>query len=79
MVGVDAVRQRGGIAQHGSVKRAGGFRGEREENPVHLARNFRRLAGFSEEEITELVDIAATAFQEAQSQQASRAELATQG
>ena len=51
----------------------GGFRGERDENPVHLARNFRQLAGFSEEEIDELVDIAASAFQEAQAQQATRA------
>ncbi len=57
----------------------GGFRGERDENPVHLARNFRRLAGFSEEEISELVDITAGAFQEAQAQQASRAAVATQG
>ena len=44
----------------------GGFRGEEEENPVHLARNFRRLAGFSEDEISELVDIAAEAYAEAQ-------------
>ena len=44
----------------------GGFRGEEAENPVHLARNFRRLAGFSEDEISELVDIAAEAFAEAQ-------------
>src|ERR1700704_2177883 len=51
----------------------GGFRGERDENPVHLARNFRRLAGFSDDEISELVDIAAAAFTEAQSQQAERA------
>ena len=51
----------------------GGFRGERDENPVHLARNFRRLAGFSDDEISELVDIAASAFEEAQTQQASRA------
>jgi len=57
----------------------GGFRGERDENPVHLARNFRRLAGFSDDEITDLVDIAAAAFSEAQAQQAERAELATQG
>ncbi len=57
----------------------GGFRGERDENPVHLARNFRRLAGFTDDEITELVDIAATAFQEAQAQQATRAAVATQG
>jgi uncharacterized ferritin-like protein (DUF455 family) len=57
----------------------GGFRGEQDENPVHLARNFRRLAGFTDDEISELVDIAADAFSEAQAQQASRAELATQG
>jgi len=57
----------------------GGFRGERDENPVHLARNFRRLAGFSDDEISDLVDIAAAAFSEAQAQQAERAELATQG
>jgi uncharacterized ferritin-like protein (DUF455 family) len=44
----------------------GGFRGEQVENPVHLARNFRRLAGFSDDEITELVDIAAEAYEEAQ-------------
>ena len=44
----------------------GGFRGEQDENPVHLARNFRRLAGFSDDEITELVDIAAEAYAEAQ-------------
>jgi uncharacterized ferritin-like protein (DUF455 family) len=39
----------------------GGLRGESEESPVHLARKFRRLAGFTEEEITELVDVAAEA------------------
>ena len=44
----------------------GGFRGEEVENPVHLARNFRRLAGFSDDEINELVDIAAEAYAEAQ-------------
>jgi uncharacterized ferritin-like protein (DUF455 family) len=47
----------------------GGFRGERDENPVHLARNFRRLAGFNDEEISDLVDDAAAAFVEAQAQQ----------
>jgi uncharacterized ferritin-like protein (DUF455 family) len=47
----------------------GGFRGEQEENPVHLARNFRRLAGFTEDEIGELVDIAAEAYAEAQTRQ----------
>jgi uncharacterized ferritin-like protein (DUF455 family) len=51
----------------------GGFRGEEEENPVHLARKFRSLAGFSEDEITELVDTAAEAYAEAQAIQAAAA------
>jgi len=44
----------------------GGFRGEEEENPVHLARRFRALAGFSDDEIADLVDAAAEAYAEAQ-------------
>jgi uncharacterized ferritin-like protein (DUF455 family) len=44
----------------------GGFRGESDDNPVHLARTFRSLAGFSDEEITELVDVAAQAQAEAE-------------
>jgi uncharacterized ferritin-like protein (DUF455 family) len=44
----------------------GGFRGEKEENPVHLARKFRGMAGFSDDEITELVDVAAEAQAEAE-------------
>jgi len=44
----------------------GGFRGEDDESPIHLARRFRQLAGFSEDEITELVDVAAEALLEAQ-------------
>jgi uncharacterized ferritin-like protein (DUF455 family) len=51
----------------------GGFRGERDENPVHLARKFRSLAGFSEGEITELVDTAAEAYDEAQKMMAAAA------
>jgi len=51
----------------------GGFRGEDDESPVHLARKFRSLAGFSEEEISELVDTAAEAFAEAQAMQAAAA------
>jgi uncharacterized ferritin-like protein (DUF455 family) len=43
----------------------GGFRGEEEESPVHLARKFRGLAGFTDDEISELVDIAAEAYAEA--------------
>src|SRR4029077_3941094 len=51
----------------------GGFRGEDEENPIHLAKKFRRLAGFTEEEITDLVDVAAQAFAEAQARSAQAA------
>jgi len=51
----------------------GGFRGEDEENPIHLAKKFRRLAGFTDEEITELVDVAAEAFAEAQARSAQAA------
>lgn len=47
----------------------GGFRGEEEENPIHLARKFRSLAGFSDDEITDLVDVAAEAYREAQAAQ----------
>jgi uncharacterized ferritin-like protein (DUF455 family) len=51
----------------------GGFRGENDENPVHLARKFRAMAGFSEEEITELVDVAAEAQREAEAMAAMAA------
>ena len=44
----------------------GGFRGEDDDSPVKLARNFRNLAGFSDAEIDELVDVAAEAMAEAQ-------------
>jgi uncharacterized ferritin-like protein (DUF455 family) len=43
----------------------GGFRGEDDDSPIHLARKFRRLAGFSEDEIADLVDVAAEAQLEA--------------
>jgi uncharacterized ferritin-like protein (DUF455 family) len=54
----------------------GGFRGEHDDSPVHLARNFRRLAGFDDDEIAELVDIAAQAYADAQAQQRQRLEAA---
>src|SRR5204862_2811826 len=47
----------------------GGFRGESEDNPIHLARKFRRLRGFSDGEITDLVDVAAEACEEAKAMQ----------
>ena len=49
----------------------GGFRGEEEENPIHLARRFRSLAGFNEAEIEDLVDASAEASLEAQAAQAA--------
>ncbi len=56
----------------------GGFRGEEEESPVHLARKFRGLAGFTEEEITDLVDVAAEAYTEALAEaEAAAASLAS--
>jgi uncharacterized ferritin-like protein (DUF455 family) len=36
----------------------GGFRGDEEENPIRLARRFRELAGFSDDEIDEIADLA---------------------
>ena len=57
----------------------GGFRGETDESPVHLARHFRSLAGFSDDEIDELVDIAAEAYAEAAAQQAVRADAVAAG
>jgi len=51
----------------------GGFRGESEENPVHLARNFRALAGFSDDEIEDLVEASAEAYAEAQAMQQAAA------
>ncbi len=50
----------------------GGFRGESEENPVHLAKNFRRLAGFNDGEIDEIVELAAASFEEAKAKQSQR-------
>jgi uncharacterized ferritin-like protein (DUF455 family) len=54
----------------------GGFRGEDDENPVKLARRFRELAGFEDEEIDEISDIAHDAMQEARSNAEARAAAA---
>ncbi|HLF41650.1 MAG TPA: DUF455 family protein [Acidimicrobiia bacterium] len=43
----------------------GGFRGEREDNPVQLARTFRRMAGFGEPEIDEISALSDEARDEA--------------
>src|SRR5689334_18733128 len=48
-----------------SIFNLGGFRGEDEENPIQLARNFRRLAGFSEDENDSLADLARQSTEQA--------------
>jgi uncharacterized ferritin-like protein (DUF455 family) len=70
----DAERQKAALDFQRTVDKLfsfGGFRGEEEENPIHLARTFRSLAGFSDDEITDLVDAAAEAYQEAQAARAA--------
>ena len=49
----------------------GGFRGEHDDAPVHLAKKFREQAGFTDDEIYELVDIAAEAAADAQARNAA--------
>ncbi len=44
----------------------GGFRGEDEDSPIILARRFRELAGFKDEEIDELNEISKEARREAE-------------
>jgi hypothetical protein len=44
----------------------GGFRGDKDENPVQLARQFRRMAGFAEEEIDEISELSDQASTEAE-------------
>ncbi len=76
----DPERQRNALEFQKAVDKLfsfGGFRGEENENPVHLARNFRRLAGFSEDEIVELVDISAQAYVEAQDRSAANVAAAS--
>src|SRR5580765_2894388 len=51
----------------------GGFRGEGEESPIQLARDFRRLAGFTEDENDSLAELARQSTEEAR----QMAEMAT--
>jgi Protein of unknown function (DUF455) len=70
----DPERQKGALEFQRTVDKLfsfGGFRGEDDESPVHLARKFRALAGFSPEEIKDLVDISAEAYAEAQARAAA--------
>jgi uncharacterized ferritin-like protein (DUF455 family) len=49
----------------------GGFRGETEENPIHLARRFRELAGFTDDELEELVKVSEESKAEAEAMSAA--------
>ena len=51
----------------------GGFRGETDENPIQLAREFRELAGFTDEEIDALAELARESTEQAR----EMAEMAT--
>ncbi len=65
----DKERQAGALEFQRTVDKLfsfGGLRGESDDNPVHLARQFRSMAGFTEGEITDLVEIAAQAQAEAE-------------
>jgi uncharacterized ferritin-like protein (DUF455 family) len=43
----------------------GGFRGEDDENPIQLARRFRQLAGFTDEENDSLAELARQSTEQA--------------
>ena len=55
----------------------GGFRGDDDENPVRLARRFRQLAGFEDEEIDEISDLARDATNEARANAEAKAAAAS--
>src|SRR5579884_1604879 len=48
----------------------GGFRGDEESSPVRLARRFRQLAGFTDEEIDQISEVSRKAREEAEARQA---------
>jgi uncharacterized ferritin-like protein (DUF455 family) len=55
----------------------GGFRSDEDDSPVKLARRFRELAGFDDEEIDEIAVLAGEALEEARARQEAAAALAT--
>ena len=55
----------------------GGFRSDDDDSPVKLARRFRELAGFDDEEIDEIADLASEALEEARTRQEAAAAIAT--
>ena len=59
-----------------SIFNLGGFRGEDEENPIQLARRFRELAGFTDDEIDEIARLSEEALHEADSKRREARERA---
>jgi uncharacterized ferritin-like protein (DUF455 family) len=55
----------------------GGFRSDEDDSPVKLARRFRELAGFDDQEIDEIADLASQALEEARTRQEAAAALAS--
>jgi len=53
---------------------SGGFRSDSARSPVQLARRFRELAGFSEEEIDHIADVSMAALEEAEAARQRAAE-----
>jgi hypothetical protein len=49
----------------------GGARGENDDSPIRLARRFRELAGFTDEEVDEIAGLAKEAAEELAARQAS--------
>ena len=55
----------------------GGLRGDEDDSPIRLARRFRELAGFDDDEMQELSDISAEARREAEERRDRNAAAAT--
>jgi len=52
----------------------GGFRGEEDDSPIRLARRFRELAGFADEEIDEIAGLSADARRDLQAMKQTAAD-----
>ena len=51
----------------------GGFRGEEEDSPIRLARRYRELAGFDDDEIDEISEVSAEARAEVEARREAAA------
>jgi uncharacterized ferritin-like protein (DUF455 family) len=57
----------------------GGFRGDEDDSPIRLARRFRELAGFDDEEIDEIAELSVEARQALEERKQAAAALADAG